>query len=762
MLNRNSQLHAQYYSEAKTETGARHTSSGGPLAHQQSNVLCIRPIPDEARVVVLHEDGVMSLYSYDCVTEIAQTALREINNNIKVHTVGYMSAMAARSSILKSRVDLTLGMTEGTIVIPIVYEYTDPDSTASHNLHYAVWAWSLQPPSRAVQLFKHDLGIAAQHRNCEFDLKLTKRTCLLDLVRDGLEITIDVNKIVPSVIRKVKKFSSAASTYVDVTEDIRLYASQDDLQLYNRSFSSLLAVKEYSKQGEPKRDRITDLRLLAYFPHLKRAVGYTKNYLLSVDLLAASTFDFKQNSLLIGNVLRGSGARSSLGGDNATVSIGKTVKKASPNGWKSISTDLRALVDRHDITGFEDAFLTLVEHDAGREFLSGVPAEFVLSNMFVVSTTNIGEFGRGPTLELSFFAPRLLKWCIQHGFLTDQAVHRALSSQQQRPSWLPLGSVVNSLFQHDTSLDVLEHYVLYSPYIEPRILILLVRKLVSMILTSTSSRLSAIEDAPMADDDGHLVALSSSGPSLRNKAQNCLLHSLNLLSFAGGATVTRQFRDMLSQNDTLALIQLLRQQLFQGGFTRRPDSGLYPTPPASTNGEVNDSHPNMTSQLSLPSIIVLLNGCIDTIGPLGILDSGADATQTQFLERLVPDLLSEVQSAVEAVEESVDMQGMLRETLRYVRSVQKHEQNTGRDHSTLHTTRSVRRGQIRIVYTEPEGDEETGVQLTALPISLRARENLDPYKIRKGGGQVSRRSKRETGMLMDRTRSAYSFERLVF
>lgn len=764
MLSKNGQLHAQCYTEIKNKDNVQHTTSGSPLTHQRSAVLCLQPVFDGAHVAAIHEDGTLSVRPWDCAAEVAQTALREANCNIKIHTVEHMSAVAAKGSVFKSRSDLTLVLTDDNIVTPIVYEYIGSSRTSDTDFHYAVWCWSLRPHLKPVQLLKHDLGVMPSPRNFEVRFNSASKAYMLDLVNESWEMAFDLTKIVPNMVKKVRKTPLTSSTYVDVSDDIRLYASQDDIQLHNRSFSSLLSIREHEKQGDSKRKRHTVLKLLAYFPHLKRALGHTKTHLVAIDLLPAQGSDltFKQSSLLIGNISRGSSARPVLGSDNVAISVGETVKKTNPSGWGNVSADLRALIERHDINGFEDAFLTSVEHELGRNTMLSVPAEFVLSIMFGVSTASSSGLNVSPALELKVFAPRLLKWCIQHDFLTDQVVHRALASQQHRTSWLPLGCVVGSLFEHDTNLDVLEHYVLYSPYIEPKVLAILIKKFISIILASAVSRPLATEDARMIDVDDRAVALITAQPSLRIKAQSCLLHSLHLLSLAGAATITRQFRDILSQNDTLALIQLLRQQLFQGGFTRRPDSSLYPTPPASTNGEVNDSHPNMTAQLSLPSISVLLNGCIDTLGPLGILDSNTDATQTQFLERLVPELLSEIQSAAEAIEESADLQGLLRETLRYVQSVQKQEQNTLRDHSTLHTTQDVKSGRIRVVYTEPEADEEMDVNQAALPISLRAREEMDRYKVRKGGGQASRRSKREAGTLMDRTRSAYSFERLVF
>ena len=131
-----------------------------------------------------------------------------------------------------------------------------------------------------------------------------------------------------------------------------------------------------------------------------------------------------------------------------------------------------------------------------------------------------------------------------------------------------------------------------------------------------------------------------------------------------------------------------------------------------------------------------------------------------MVETIVPELLSEVELSAQYIEDSAELQGILRETIRYSDSK---ELKTSK---TFESKKGPERrgrpvGEILTVYSDQSRDEASGSLAGMLPLSLRDEDVVDPLKVRKGGKQVTERSKRELLMLELRRKGSYSFERLV-
>ena len=144
------------------------------------------------------------------------------------------------------------------------------------------------------------------------------------------------------------------------------------------------------------------------------------------------------------------------------------------------------------------------------------------------------------------------------------------------------------------------------------------------------------------------------------------------------------------------------------------------------------------------------------VGPLGVfteVDQGLSAS-------IVPDLLSEISLATEAIEEAVDLQGLLREALRYSSTT---EASTSLESQApqAKAIEQPRPGDIVTLYTEPDARDVYDGDFVSLPLSLRAKTEVGFVRNRKGGSQHRERSQREMKMLRDRERASYSFERLI-
>jgi hypothetical protein len=262
------------------------------------------------------------------------------------------------------------------------------------------------------------------------------------------------------------------------------------------------------------------------------------------------------------------------------------------------------------------------------------------------------------------------------------------------------------------------------------------------------------------DNAGSIQQLASSVKPLSDditepsSSSSVLLIGLEALEAYLPQDVTAALCSQLSQSEILSIIQVLRQQLFHSGYTSH-----LPTPPSSAWAapKLGNTGAEVAS-LTLDSILKLLSSCLDAIGPVGFL---AQTDNDEFLEKLIPDLKSEISFAFEAMQETNHLQGLLREVLRYANSTQK-----GNDRQAIHSTPKLslqqKPGTIITLYAEPRVDQgDLEGQEGLLPLSLRADNAVSSTKVRKGGGQVLKRSKRDIRKLQDRSVGNYSFERLL-
>lgn len=226
----------------------------------------------------------------------------------------------------------------------------------------------------------------------------------------------------------------------------------------------------------------------------------------------------------------------------------------------------------------------------------------------------------------------------------------------------------------------------------------------------------------------------------------------------GPAAVAEGLRTFLSRTEIGTLIQVVRQQLFEGRHTSFVAHQAYPSPALTASSSLEDVVSNRVLSLDATSKILL--GCIDSVGSLGFL---ADGSEDDFLARVIPELKSETALAAQGLEEASYLRGLLRETMRYAQSTDKYASGNDTAALTEEATSAVQKpGTITIIYSEPtidQGDIESKSGI--LPLSLRAENTFALTKVRKGGGQVKDRSLREVREMENRNKGLYSFEKLV-
>lgn len=769
-VQRRGRTSVQYYEQIRKGSDVS-VSTRAHTLQTQAPVIQIQPASiGEKDFLVVQEDGSLNVFSLDGNASKYKCFLRDSQTPIKLLAAQSLSKAEAQSSVLKSRQDLVSTVADEALFVAATYQNLD-----TKHLHLGIWVFnpataSANSSTSLELLLQHDLHEQRPGSVKKASAEFVSGNTRLEIGMTTSVRTFDITTIVPLKLSEREHLVPDLVSSLELSPEISLYLTPGKLQVYNKKFMALQASSNLNS-GTLKRKRDGDdtsrMTLIAYFSQMKRVLACNGNQLLAIDIHSrdGSRNPFRQGSLLIGNILRGDIVREHTSGQSSrhTYSVGRLEQEMQVQDWPIISKDLDSLAEQQDARGFEERFKSAFKLQRPKDLTSSkMPkskADYLLSKIFAPNSTT-GDATSKP-IKVALVLPELLRWCISGGLLERSRVAQALQLSQSALS--PM-AVAQALLDVDLRHELLTDYVQRSPFIQPGVLTFIARSLINKVLQQSENETQGMLTNGQRSEADNLVAAQQLVLGARPKGMNtstpattCLAHTLKRLALTGPAIVSEQMRtSSFGQREVLALIQFLRQQLFLGGHTRLDGMREYPSPPASAAGEEVEDELRSDGQIPLPGLVTLLNGCIDALGPVGLLGS---AEEGAFIEKMVPELLSEVVSASQAVEESNLLQGILRETLRYAESVERQPFEV-RSKVENKATKSVGKGQIVTLYSEPDSAESGSLPGSALPLSLKAEEDVDKFKVRKGG-QAQRRSAREIGMLKDRLKSPYAFERLV-
>lgn len=756
-MQRKGRIAINSYEQTRAGTTTTSATTIHELRNPKSHVIGIDPVNISRRlIIVVQEDGSVTSIRTEDKTDRHDHKMELDSGAIKLQTVQAMSLEEARTSVLKGRPDISATLTNDYTIVAASYVAGQESATPASVLNLGIWA--LAPSTGAAsanQVSSTPILTYDLRTNTKCRVRFRSANTKLEIITLTSVSTFDLTAVTPQKISDRKHFTSDQTSDIELSHDVYLSYGSGTLNLYNSKFNSLLATKHISNIPlKRKRDRpgSTRLSFIAYFSQLRRILAYNGSQVLAVDVHVTDSVrdPFRKSSLLVGNLLRGKP-------DQTRTATQPPVDTNNDQHWLNTAQELDVLANSQEVSRFEQKLKDSLGVRSWEDLkkLETSQIKFLLSRIFTLESE---DDARDMKLKLKFLPAQLLKWCIKCGFLDDYQVATALETRN--PDLAP-GAIPNCLQQADEELSLLQEYIKNARYIEPSALTWTIKSLIDRVLRTPESDAaqhisltSVVEvDEPDIPQDPIRGSVNAQVQSIHSTS--CLIYALKRLALTGSVTVSDQVRMVLEQKEVLTLIQFLRQQLFLGGYTRLAEVRNYPSPPPSQVG-ADDALGDEKPQMTLENIVALLNGCIDSLGVVGILGSNEDQA---FIERMVPELYSEIESATAAVEDSTFLQGILRETLRYAESV---ERQPFEVRSKVERTNDIRgrKGKVVTLYTEND-TTETGAQLpTALPLSLKAEEDLSQRKIRKGG-QVQSRSAREMGMLKDRLKAPYSFERLV-
>ncbi|KIY01673.1 uncharacterized protein Z520_01810 [Fonsecaea multimorphosa CBS 102226] len=795
-------LRIESFQTSGEDTFRAASSASGALDEQESPFVLLEVVVKgrEKELVAIQQNGNVAIFSEDLNTTWFKGILcSKRYPNIKILAVQHLTSSEARKTVLKQRPDLLSEAAPDSAYLAVAFCKTEHYANLN-SVFYGLW--SVEPMNRNAEargasiypLFDHELSLGGSKSKSlspkDRCYTFNSRASNLFLRAGDAFYSYDLTGLVPSLSSALHTGLNCSHEIMAISSAFAVCSFEESVQLYDLKFQSVQAQIDANK-GNLKRkrmrmavqDRSGPIEFFGYFPQSARVIGRRRHQLLAIDISTGSPRQLLgTGSKLLQNIGRGISGQDITPDtlDKQWSAIGTaTITPGSGVDWRPVRQRLDHLAETDDVAGFENTFVndirqTTLHSPALRGTSEDLPPDriaisdfkinYLLSKIFQIRATPNAQ-GNTPdiaetSLEVRVPSFKLILWLCRVGLLSARNVQNAISSSGSGTGLTSVGihAVARALLEADSSYGLLVECLEngFSPYVEEQAAV--VQLLIQRALTSSSEtvvaeadrRTDPVEvDTPLNIAGTQVQTLSASAtdnPWLPPTLQRALIAALDRLSAAATSVISVNLKALLSQTDALALIQFLRQQLFQGGHTQSLQNLPVQTESLPT--------------VKLATNIKILSGCVDAIGPLGFFGA---LDHEDFMGNIVPDLVAEITHTKQSLEDVVELQGILRETLRYEESLRK-QRAAGAHVAVYGTGLSVanqRPGAIVTLYSEAVEGEDDLQPGPGLPLSLKVENVVSPVKIRKGGGQLKRRTNRQKKMLESRNKGQYSFERLA-
>lgn len=776
------------------------TYTSPDLAHKDSPVIALELVSndDDNRnyILSIQQNGAVNILSEDLSTLLTHVSLSS-DAPIQILGVQCLPSNIAAATVLQQRSDLLISNGPQHAYVALAYTKSHSAETTPPKVFYGLWPINLAVVNETLilPLLEHDLGlqeheatlVASKRQSCTFRLHAR----YLDLKGPAFQ-TFELSGVRPIRTYVSSNKNPISQQTMAISKRFALSSSQEALRLWDLEFETtqaFLDLKTLNKKRKLARSGTDShggqIDLVTWYHKLGRVIGRRRNQLVAIDITPTqgSKRVLESGTRLVDNIGKGVSLQdrpTAPASDVQRIDIGPITVSAnlSPE-WRHTKKTLDRLAQAANVSDFEDAFIGMLslestqavtrrqhqEHGDLSAYQSGIPTAYVdyaLSKVFEKATTNkpttdlegvngkevAGENNMGTNdlqLRVRIKAVRLILWLSRVGSLSTHRVNIAMSPFGEVKEPLGPDAVSQALVELDPTLNLLSQCLQngFSPYVDEQSSIVLM--LIRIALSGSVDSDQVVPEAERATGLDQLDKLERTSQSawVTEDVKRALVLALNRFGAAGPSTISSCLRRDFAPRELLALVQFLRQQLFQAGHTRSFQS--------------QPVEPHLEEVVSLDAVVRVLSSCVDAIGPLGFFGT---LENEDFIQSIVPDLVSEIDNAKKSLEDAADLQGILREMLRYQESRQKHHDAQSRS-SRLESDSEVQQpGTIITLYSEGvDGQEAQDAQL--LPLSSRAEGLINPFRVRKGGGQVSERSRRHVSMLEQRQKGVYSFERLI-
>ncbi|KAL5045542.1 hypothetical protein BDW71DRAFT_79622 [Aspergillus fruticulosus] len=781
---------------------------------------------DPFDVLAIHRDGRVRRLSPDLVTQRWSMQHSEIPmGSWEVHGCFLLEFEDAKKSLLKRRPDIAslaagdsviTGGSDPSILLLVSYP-VGTEQISLNEIKIQMFSIPAEASSRSIdesQQMKHLMTVNLPNIN---DQKVDREnlhwhfhssSAGLNLSFEKGFVNFDLSQYTPAATSKFILEDEDFSSVMRVSAQSVIGAGKSVIALYDTQYKSIQRsiVTEDLPSAATNKARTT---FINYFAKLDLVVATRGNSLLAFDLSSSHSISGvpgkrSRDGLLVDAIGRGIGSASQWESvskkhrSSAAVALGLT-SADEIDKWNKFSRELRECAENKDASGFDRAvhgYFGVGDIQALPEPGQYVNLEmvlFLLSLIFSVgdNTASADKLSASSSVNVTvaIWPPKTCDWLTRLGYLypgnVEAGLHRA--HKPRILPQLPIGALAQALQASDPSLRRLIN-VLQGPAAFSAGELAHMLKIFLNLARSISIPTEQDEESQKAltNGDGEVSKTALALPSASNPSPappstlQTTFTGLNtaLLSLHAHPrpSITSSLRSTLSRNDLITTIHHLRLSLATGGHATR----FTETPPTPIS-------PHLTSPvLPLNTIIDLLNAAVDAIGPSGwvsiapgdlnpTLNSEAGISGLRDMA-LIAEMKSEVSAALAGVEEATLLTGILREYLRYAKSVTSDSRSHTPSASALAddasnaapSSTSVRHEKLNgadlLIFGAQDDDADGGdgdASGKLLPLSLKAAKDVSKTKVLKGSGRVVQRSKREIGYLRRKAVGKYTFERLV-
>ncbi|KAL4998550.1 hypothetical protein BDV10DRAFT_166802 [Aspergillus recurvatus] len=791
----------------------------------------IVPVPevedkDAFDVLAIHRDGRVRRLSPDLETQRWSMQHSEIaKGSWEVHGCFLLEFEDAKKSLLKRRPDIAslaagdsviAGGSDPSILLLVSYP-SGTDQISLSEVKIQIFSIPAEASGRSIdesQQMRHLMTVNLPNIN---DGKVDREnlhwqfhsgSAGLNLSFEKGFVNFDLSQYAPAATSKFILEDEDFSSVMRVSAQSVIGAGKSMIALYDTQYKSIQRsiVTEDLPSAAANKARTT---FINYFAKLDLVVATKGNSLLAFDLSSSHSISGvpgkrSRDGLLIDAIGRGIGSASHWENvskkhrSNAAAVLGLTSAEEIDK-WNKFSRELRECAENKDASVFDRAvqgYFGVGDTQALPEpgqYINLEMVLFLLSLIFSVgdNTASADKLSASSSVNVTvaIWPPETCDWLTRLGYLypgnVEAALHRA--HKPRILPQLPIGTFAQALQASDPSLrrliSVLQGPAAFSADELAHMLkiFLNLARSISIPAEQDEESQKAVTNGDREVSNTALALLSASNrfptpPSTLQTTFTGLNTTLLSLHAHPHPSITSSLRSTLSRNDLITTIHHLRLSLATGGHATR----FTETPPTPIS-------PHLTSPaLPLNTIIDLLNAAVDAIGPSGwvsiapgdlnlSLSSEAELSGLRDMA-LIAEMKSEVSAALAGVEEATLLTGVLREYLRYAKSVTSDSRSLISSASALTddasnvapSSTSVRHEKLNgadlLVFGAQDDDADGGdgdASGKLLPLSLKAAKDVSKTKVLKGSGRVVQRSKREIGYLRRKAVGKYTFERLV-
>ena len=339
------------------------------------------------------------------------------------------------------------------------------------------------------------------------------------------------------------------------------------------------------------------------------------------------------------------------------------------------------------------------------------------------------------------------------GWLHPKRVQQAMSAQLELSvpaRGVSSRDIVNAIARYDRSLVLVAELVFSSPNLEPEVLTHALRVLVrsfeakrppaesDRILKDVTNLTNGDLDHELQVEESHAAnelqlasELLEGGFEVRTSALRTCLEKLATCYKA--KQVSEAFKSSLSSHELVLLLEVLRHELHEGGWTQHTlDYGL-------------DPRPAETQANAVTAIASLVTCAINALGTGAFLSNHEIAGKDETLS-FITSLRNETSAVLEGIQESSFFDGFLKDFLRY--EVTLNDPSSSRFHAKNRKSKKKLNEYV-----------STLALPAALPIGTKPIEKVSMTHIGIGG-EIVKRSLKEIGGQIDQQVGRYSFEKI--